>query len=147
MSGYTIFLVVCNLLIPVVMLCGGVFMLRGGRKKINSICGYRSRSSMRTMETWRFAHRYCGRLWLIFGGVTLGVSIGIIVGALLGGGEQALSLWTLLCMAVQVVAVVYPIRPTERALSKNFDKYGCPVTEYGKAMSGEQWNRKTQTKE
>ena len=33
-------------------------------KEINGIIGYRTTMSRKNMDTWKFAHDYCGKLWL-----------------------------------------------------------------------------------
>ena len=38
-------------------------------EKINRLVGYRSRRSMKNVETWKFANEYCGRLWWRIGWV------------------------------------------------------------------------------
>jgi hypothetical protein len=136
-NGFLIFTLVCDFLLPVLMLLGGALFLFCTPKKVNGWYGYRTRLSMRTKETWRFAHRYFGRRWLIFGGVELGVTIGAVLAILFAGGGEALEGWSLVCMTVQLVGLVLPIAPTEKALRTQFDRYGCPVTPKAERLSRE----------
>ncbi len=57
----------CSLLTPLIMLAAGRAMWRHCPKQINSGIGYRTRRSMKNLDTWRFAHTYCGRLWWKWG--------------------------------------------------------------------------------
>ena len=52
-----------NLLIPAVMIIAGRIMHKHCPKDINWIYGYRTARSMKNMDTWTFAHEYCGKLW------------------------------------------------------------------------------------
>ena len=44
-------------------------------RKINDLYGYRTAMSMKSQETWDFAHRYCGRIWLWSGAGILLLSV------------------------------------------------------------------------
>ncbi len=69
------FMFVCNLLIPVILIIAGRMMWKHCPKKINTVYGYRTRRSMKNMDTWRFAHNYCGKLWWKIGWVSLFPSV------------------------------------------------------------------------
>lgn len=57
------FLFCCDLLVPVTMIVSGRIMWKHPPKNINGLMGYRTSRSMKNMDTWLFAHDYCGRLW------------------------------------------------------------------------------------
>ena len=57
------FMFVSNLLIPALLIAVGYSMWKHCPGKINAVIGYRTRRSMKNMDTWKFAHEYCGRLW------------------------------------------------------------------------------------
>ena len=61
--GFWWFMLICDLIIPIVMLIGGRMMWKHCPKHINGIVGYRTARSMKNMDTWKFAHDYCGKLW------------------------------------------------------------------------------------
>ena len=69
------FMFISDLLIPLVMIVGGMMMWKRTPKKINGIYGYRTSRSMKNLDTWTFAHRYIGRLWCILGWVTVPASV------------------------------------------------------------------------
>ena len=56
-----LFMLCCNLLLPIVMIIGGVMMWKYPPKNINDFIGYRTYRSMKNMDTWIFANNYCGR--------------------------------------------------------------------------------------
>lgn len=57
------FWLICDLLIPFVMIVVGRMSWKHCPKNINSLIGYRTTRSMKSMDTWKFAHEYCGKLW------------------------------------------------------------------------------------
>ena len=64
-------LFICNLLIPVVVIVTGRIMWKHYPKNINGLVGYRTTRSMKNMDTWKFAHDYCGKLWWKIGWVMI----------------------------------------------------------------------------
>ena len=92
-------------------------------KDINSFYGYRTSMSMKSRETWDFAHRYFGRLWFILGLMLLPLSAAAML-FLLGESVKAIGNASLIIMAFQLLFLIIPIFPTERALKKNFDRFG-----------------------
>ena len=121
--GFWIFMMVMELLIPLIMIILGKQFSKKAPKEINHFYGYRTSMSMKNKDTWEFAHKYCGRLWLKIGYIMFAISF-IIMLFVLGKGEQAIgTLGGALCM-IQCVVLVASIFPTDRALRNNFDKYG-----------------------
>ena len=55
------FMLISSLLIPALMITAGWFMWKRPPKKINSAIGYRTSRSMKNINTWQFAHHYCGQ--------------------------------------------------------------------------------------
>ena len=121
--GFWIFMLISVLLVPAIMLIvGRVFMKRPPRE-INGIYGYRTAMSMKNKDTWDFAHRYCGRIWLRWGAVLLAVTV-IPMLCVIRTGIERVSVTALIIMGVQIVVLIASIFPTERALKRTFDKDG-----------------------
>lgn len=114
---------VCDLLIPVLMIICGRMMWKHTPGKINGIIGYRTKRSMKNMDTWRFAHDYCGRLWWKIGWVLLIPSAVIHVPFYNSSENMIGTVGSVLC-AVQCAVLIASIFPTERALKKNFTDEG-----------------------
>ncbi len=112
-----------NLLIPLLMILFGFCFIRKAPKEINFLFGYRTSISMKNKDTWDFAHRFCGRLWLIIGTVLLPLSL-VAMCFLIGKGEDGVGNIGLIISIVQIVLLIITIIPTEKALIKNFDKNG-----------------------
>jgi len=53
------------LLLPVTMIYFGLRWLKNPSKSINPVWGYKTTWSMKTQDTWDYAHRYAGRIWLM----------------------------------------------------------------------------------
>lgn len=121
--GFWGFMLAMALLIPAVMIaCGAVFR-RHAPRKINALVGYRTAMSMKNEETWRFAHEYCGRVWLRVGLWMLPLSV-LPMLLVWGKGEDAVGLMGSLVCLVQLMPLIGSILPTERALRREFDENG-----------------------
>ena len=121
--GYWLFMLAVILLMPLTMIIFGRHFMHNPPKDINGSYGYRTSMSMKSRETWDFAHRYFGRLWFILGLILLPMSAAAML-FLLGESVEATGNFSLVIMGVQLVFLVVPIFPTERALKKNFDQFG-----------------------
>lgn len=64
-----------GLLFGAVFIIAGIILSLFPPKKINSIYGYRTASSMRNKETWDQANKYSSRLMIILGIVILLISL------------------------------------------------------------------------
>jgi len=115
------FMFVCDLLIPLLLMIAGRMMWKHCPQKINSIYGYRTRHSMENMETWKFAHEYCGRLWWKLGTVLLIISA-VVHFPFIHSDEDTIGiLGTILCV-MQIIVLFWTIYMTEKALKKEFKK-------------------------
>ena len=121
--GFWIFMLCTNLIVPLIMVSFGLYFVKKAPKNINYIFGYRTDMSMKNKDTWSFAHKYCGKLWLIIGILLLLLTL---VAALLVIGKSKNTVGNVslrICM-IQLVCLIVPIIPTEMALRRTFDKNG-----------------------
>ncbi len=125
MSWEMALMLVSDMLIPVIMLSIGLLFYRRPPVTINGAFGYRTRMSMRNEETWEFAHRYFGRLWFLAGipllALTCAVWAFMLVSGMDDGRAENLGL---IVLFLQMIPLMTPIVPTERALRREFDKEG-----------------------
>ena len=117
----------CSLLTPGIMLIAGRMMWKRPPRKINGIFGYRTKRSMQNMDTWTFAHDFCGRLWWKIGWIMLGVSA-LALSALRGGTDTTFAAGCVALMTGQCVVLIASIFPTERALERTFSRDGTRKT-------------------
>ncbi|WP_295215424.1 SdpI family protein [Ruminococcus sp.] len=118
-----VFYIAMTIFIPLLMLLSGWVMKYHTPKNINGFIGYRTERSMRSQETWNFAHQYCGRLWITIGTGMLIVSAVLCVGYAFFS-EKAGYIVFLVAILMQTLLLLLTIPPTEYALQKNFDSNG-----------------------
>ena len=122
MNG-SLFNLIMTMLIPLIMVvCGWLFM-HGIPKDRNSLFGYRTAMSTKNDDTWRFAHEYCGRLWLIIGLVLLAVTTVFMVLSMNMDPERVAFISGILMM-IYVVPLLATVAATENAMKKTFDTRG-----------------------
>ena len=121
--GFWIFMLIMDLLTPLLMLGFGSLLLKQPPKEINFIYGYRTTMSMKNKDTWQFAHAYFGRLWLRIGLILLPASI-IPLLFVMGGDDNTVSIVGGVECAIQVVVLLGSIVPVEKALKRTFDRDG-----------------------
>ncbi len=121
--GFWIFMLCMNLLIPLLMILFGFCFIRKAPKEINFVFGYRTEMSMKNKDTWEFAHKYCGKLWLITGAIMLFLSL-VAMCFLIGKSEDVIGNAGLIISLAEIALLIIPIFPTERALKRTFDKNG-----------------------
>ena len=117
------FMLLCDLIIPIVMVIAGRMMWKHCPKHINSMLGYRTTRSMKNMDTWRFANEYCGRLWYKMGLFMLAFSVLVSV-LLLRTNDNTYSMISLIFVLLQCIILIVSIIPTELALKKMFYEDG-----------------------
>lgn len=121
--GFWIFMLIMDLLIPFTMIGFGKSFLKNPPKEINSVFGYRTAMSMKNKETWKFAHKYCGKIWYTCGIVLLPFSI-VLMCLVIGKGEDVTGTVGGILCCIQMLPLIGSIFPTENALKRNFDKNG-----------------------
>ena len=98
----------------------GVWIMRKQTpEKINRLVGYRSRRSMKNVETWKFANEYCGRLWWRIGWVMFLFS-GLVQIPFMHSSEDTIGIMGGILCTVQTVLLIGSVIPTEIALKKTF---------------------------
>ena len=121
--GFWIYMLCISLLMPVLMVILGARFRRRPPKSINAFFGYRTRRSMLNRDTWTYAHRFFGRIWLVLGLVLLPLSV-IYMYRCRGDDADAVShAATVLCI-IQLVVLAVPIFFTENSLRRHFDEDG-----------------------
>ena len=116
-------MLLCDMIVPVVMVVAGIIMLKHCPKKINMLLGYRTTRSMVNMDTWRFAHHHCGRLWWRIGLIMLILSALAHI-PFYQSSEAVIGTFASVLCWVQVAILVVSVFPTERALKKTFNDDG-----------------------
>lgn len=113
------FMFACDLITPIILIIAGRMMWKHCPKTINGIYGYRTGRSMKNMDTWKFAHDYCGRLWWKIGWIMSILSILVLL-PFFYSNEDIIAIVGLILCTIQVIVLIASIFPTEAALKKNF---------------------------
>ena len=121
--GFWIFMLVIVLLIPLTLTGFGAYFSKTAPKNINTVFGYRTSMSMKNMDTWIFAHKYIGKIWLISGLILLPLSV-LLMLLILSKSLLFISNFGGALCGVQIIFMLIPVILTEKALKKVFDKNG-----------------------
>ena len=113
------FMFICNLIIPTLMVVAGRMMWKHCPKGINGIYGYRTSRSMKNMDTWKFAHEYCGKLWWKTGLIMLIPTLVIPI-PFFHSTENVIGIVGGILCTIQTIILIVSIFPTEAALKKTF---------------------------
>ena len=117
------FILLCDLLVPVIMFAGGIIMSKHCPSHINGLFGYRTARSMKNMDTWKFAHEYCGRLWRKVGFISLVMTV-LVHLPFYHSNEDVIGIFSLVIVLIQTIVLIIPIYATEMALKRTFDEEG-----------------------
>lgn len=117
------FMFFSDLLTPLILIVIGRMMWKHCPKDINGIVGYRTKRSMKNMDTWRFAHDYCGRLWWKIGWGMLIPSILLQI-PFFYSTEDRIGIVGCIIVTIQCILLFLSLFWTEHALKKTFHKDG-----------------------
>ena len=121
--GFWCFMLCMDLLLPLAMAVLGSSFMKKAPGKINSAFGYRTAMSMKNKDTWEFAHKYCGKVWLACGVVMLPASAAFMLPVMGESADRVGAAGAAVC-AAQFIPLLGSLFLTEAALKKTFDKYG-----------------------
>lgn len=121
--GFWWFMFVCNMLVPATMIIAGYRMWKHCPHKINPISGYSTKRSMKNMDTWKFAHNYCGRLCWKAGWI-LAILTALVQLPFTNSSVDEIGFFSLVIISVQAVTLLLSIILTENALKKIFNDDG-----------------------
>lgn len=120
---FWLFTLIVALLIPGCMTGFGRYFMKKPPKEINSLFGYRTTRSMRSQETWDFAHAYSGRFWYRAGRPALAGSL-LWMAFLFGKDVETVGNACIILTILQMVPFLAVIPATEGALKREFDDLG-----------------------
>lgn len=121
--GFWTYMLILVLLTPLTMVVLGAIFLYRPPREINHIFGYRTTMSMKSKETWDFAHKMMGKLWLILGASSIPFMV-VPMLFVMNKSENTISVLAIILFVISLVPLLVPIIPVEIALSRNFDKNG-----------------------
>ena len=110
-----------TLMLTATMILFGLLFLKKPPREINGLFGYRTRMSSINDDTWSFAHRYAGAVWIRTGVTVLAASIPVIWILKNSGKFES---YMLILFYFQMASLLMVIPLTEIALRKTFDRDG-----------------------
>ena len=110
-------MLVCNLLMPVIMIVIGIIMMKSPPKKINHFVGYRTSRSMDNQESWNFANKHSGKLMIIYGAIAIIPSV-VIMLPFYGSDDDTVGIISTVIMVFQLILIIIPVILTERILKR-----------------------------
>jgi len=121
--AFWIIMTLFALTIPAMMLLFGAMFVKSAPKNINRFFGYRTEMSMKNRDTWEFAHKHIGRLWVVIALIMLPLSV-VPMLFVIGKSHDIIGTVNCAVMFLQLIPLIVPIFFTEAALKKAFDKDG-----------------------
>jgi len=105
------------------MIIVGRMTLKHCPKNINSLIGYRTTRSMKNMDTWKFAHEYCGKLWWKLGWLIMILTVLMYI-PLYQSNDNIIGIAGVVLITIQCTVLIISIYPTEKALKEHFNDDG-----------------------
>lgn len=121
-----VFIFVCSTFMPVLMIVFGFILWKHHPEKINYFFGFRTSRSMLSLDTWKFANEYGGKLWFIWGWIALVPTVFVFL-PFFKTMEGEASLIPILVIVLQAVIMMASVIPVNIALKKKFDDEGKPL--------------------
>ena len=109
--------------LPIIMTLTGHFMITSPPKKINNIIGYRTKRSMKNIDTWSFAQRFSGKQMKNSGITMLISSIILLLLVLNLEYDIALDICFIVLAAQLIVLLCIPLI-VEKELKNTFNTDG-----------------------
>ena len=123
MLGFWIFMLIVDLIVPLTMIVFGELFMVKTPKNINVLFGYRTTLSMKNMVTWKFAHKYCGKLMFWIGIIILPLSVIPLI-FVIDKKINTIAIVGIVICIIQIITLIIPIFATQIALKKTFDQDG-----------------------
>ncbi len=125
------FIIFClSLLTPLIMLyCGRIFKEKAPRE-VNKKYGYRTDMSMKNEDTWHFAQKYIGAIWIKTGIVLFTCTI-IILALTFNININSLGYVVVILISLQLICMLCTVVPVEVALRNTFDDNGVRKDKQG----------------
>lgn len=118
--GFWVFMLAMDLLVPGIMMLFGWVFLKHPPQDINSLYGYRTTRSMKNQESWDFAQKHCGSLWLRIGIAMFPLTV-LAMLFFMGKDTNTVGTWGVIILFLQMIPMVGSIIPVEIALKRKFN--------------------------
>ena len=113
-------MLICDLLVPIILVIVGLIMYKFPPKKINFFVGYRTNNSMKNDENWEFANKYSAKLLFICGCILFVLSLLVHI-PFYNSSEDVLTVLSIVLCSLQCVSLFICVFLTEKKLKKRVD--------------------------
>ena len=121
--GFWILMLIMDLFVPIFMVIYCSVYRNKAPKAINGSNGYKTTMSRLNRDTWEFSNHYYNTLMRVVGWILIAISFVVMLLAR-RKGEDAIALYGIILLAVQIIVILGCMAPTENALRKTFDQNG-----------------------
>lgn len=105
------------------MVVAGYLLWRHTPKNINCFYGYRTSRSMKNADTWNFANKHCGKLWLVIGSILLPISTFVHI-PFFKSPDDVVGILCIILLTIQLFVMLLTIPFTEKALRNRYHEDG-----------------------
>lgn len=113
-----IFLILLSFFMPLAFLILGIVLKRHYPKEINSLAGYRTNRSKKSIEAWNEANRYSTELLIKFSAIILILILIMVI--LVGKSCDRMSVIVIVSMLLSLVSIGLIVIFTEKRLKNMF---------------------------
>ena len=117
------FMLFCNLIVPIIMVLFGLIFDKTDPGEINDYFGYRTKMSKKNQDTWEYAHKFSGGLWVKWGSVMIPITV-VSMLPIIGMNDNTVGIVGAIISFIQIGALFITIYITEKELKRVFDKDG-----------------------
>ena len=121
------FLFICTLLISFMQILFGYLMWKKTPQKINYTYGYRTKKSMKNIDTWNYANKLSGKIMFVMG-LIITIPTTIVEVIYYGSEGKTLTIAFFAIIGIQLILMLLMIPIVEYSLNKKFDKDGNLLT-------------------
>ncbi len=122
MDSFWLFLVIVLSVLPITMIMFGSIYKKFA-PGYNYMFGYKTKRSLKSRESWEFAHIYFGKFWFVAGIVLVGLNI-IVMLAVSNTDHELIGMMAIAVAGFELVVFVLSVVFTEHALKRTFDNDG-----------------------
>ncbi len=115
--GFVVFMIACDLFLPIVIGIAGWCLEKHPPEDINGFFGYRTDRSRKNQEAWDFAQKHWGKNARKVGTILFIVTFLMHI-VCWNVEKDVLGTLSLIIVSVQVLALIATIFPTEKALKE-----------------------------
>jgi uncharacterized membrane protein len=112
--------------IPIGWLGVAYLFIKKTPNQINDLYGYRTKRSKKSDETWQFAHRYYGKIWLFLSPVLM-VLITTVFLLIINESDYVIFISSIIITFILITVTSLSIIPVEKALKSHFDSSGVRI--------------------